>query len=186
MKAQSCTHVRITGHRCGSPALRGQPYCYFHDRLLNRRPEPPGDTQLHPIALIESEESVQAALMQVIDALMKDTIDTRRASLIIKALYIASLTARRARFDANPEDMVISCGADTPVRHEDAYIGTDTLLGRPAQPGLLAPQESQLLTAREAERLEEMQAMDRWATAVRDGNLAEINKCLEEMSGNSP
>jgi hypothetical protein len=29
MKARLCTHVKITGHRCGSPALRGQPHCYF-------------------------------------------------------------------------------------------------------------------------------------------------------------
>ena len=170
MKALACTHVKITGHRCGSPALRGQPYCYFHDRLLNRQPAQPGDTQLHPIALIESEESVQAALMQVIDALLKDTIETRRASLIIKALYIASLNARRARFDANPEDMIIAtprCGAGALARES-------------GQQGSAAPL---LLTAREAQQLEEMQAMDRWATAVGNGDLAEIDNSLADMNG---
>ena len=39
-----------------------------------------------------------------------------------------------------------------------------------------------LLTAREAQPLEEMQAMDRWATAVGNGDLAEIdNPCRYEQ-----
>ena len=25
-----CEHVKVNGTQCGSPALRDQPYCYFH------------------------------------------------------------------------------------------------------------------------------------------------------------
>lgn len=39
-----CRHIRANGTRCNSPALRGQPLCYFHhrDRLRypNRRQQP--------------------------------------------------------------------------------------------------------------------------------------------------
>jgi hypothetical protein len=73
MKARLCTHVKITGHRCGSPALRGQPHCYFHHQILSSRQPQADDSQLHSIALIENEEAVQVALMQVIDALLKNT-----------------------------------------------------------------------------------------------------------------
>lgn len=30
MKLAICEHVKLRGGRCGSPALRGQHYCYFH------------------------------------------------------------------------------------------------------------------------------------------------------------
>ena len=31
-----CRHIKTSGGKCGSPALRGQPYCYFHSRLKER------------------------------------------------------------------------------------------------------------------------------------------------------
>src|SRR6266700_2168376 len=31
---KSCTHIKVTGVRCGSPALRGEQFCYFHQRML--------------------------------------------------------------------------------------------------------------------------------------------------------
>jgi hypothetical protein len=70
----TCTHIKVTGVRCGSPALRGEQFCYFHqnaDRGVRR----PKQSRLHPIALIEDEESIQYALMEVINALMRNTID---------------------------------------------------------------------------------------------------------------
>jgi hypothetical protein len=33
-----CRHIRTTGHRCGSPALRNEDFCYFHH--TTRRPAP--------------------------------------------------------------------------------------------------------------------------------------------------
>ena len=27
-----CRHVHTNGNRCGSPALRAQNFCYYHDR----------------------------------------------------------------------------------------------------------------------------------------------------------
>src|SRR5580704_4442580 len=31
---KNCTHIKVTGVRCGSPALRGEQFCYFHQRML--------------------------------------------------------------------------------------------------------------------------------------------------------
>jgi hypothetical protein len=33
--APRCQHIRMNGRRCGSPALRGENYCYFHDTINN-------------------------------------------------------------------------------------------------------------------------------------------------------
>ena len=100
-----CTHIKVTGVRCGSPALRGEQFCYFHQRMMRGVPTPP-NARVLPIALLESEESIQASLMEVINALARNTIDLRRAELILRALYIAVKNARRVRFNANDGDMV--------------------------------------------------------------------------------
>ncbi|HKH98582.1 MAG TPA: hypothetical protein VJ999_05690 [Candidatus Sulfotelmatobacter sp.] len=100
-----CTHIKVTGIRCGSPALRGEQFCYFHQRMMRGVRTPP-DARLHPIALIESEEAIQASLMEVINALARNTIDLRRAQLILRALNIAVRNARRVRFETDSDSMV--------------------------------------------------------------------------------
>ncbi len=93
----SCTHIKVTGVRCDSPALRGEQFCYFHQNA-HRGVRRPKQSRLHPIALIEDEESIQYALMEVINALMRNTIDLKRAALIIRALHIAVKNAARVKF----------------------------------------------------------------------------------------
>jgi len=66
----------------------------------------PPKARLHPIALIEDEESIQAALMEVINALACNTIDLHRGALILRALHIAVKNARRVRFQCNQSRMV--------------------------------------------------------------------------------
>src|ERR1035437_6850516 len=94
---KSCTHIKVTGVRCGSPALRGEQFCYFHQRMMRGVQTPP-NARLHAVALIEDEEAIQASLMEVINALARNTIDLHRAQLILRALSIAVRTARRVRF----------------------------------------------------------------------------------------
>src|SRR3984885_13405156 len=101
---RTCTHIKVTGVRCDSPALRGEQFCYFHQRMIRGVRTPPR-SRLHPIAQLESEEAIQASLMEVINALIRDTIDTKRAELIIRALHIAVKNAHRARFN-NTFDVV--------------------------------------------------------------------------------
>jgi hypothetical protein len=93
----TCTHIKVTGARCGSPALKGEQFCYFHQNAIRsvRRPK---QSRLHRIALIEDEESIQYALMEIINALMKNTIDLKRATLILRALHIAVKNASRVKF----------------------------------------------------------------------------------------
>ena len=93
----TCTHIKVTGVRCGSPTLRGEQFCYFHQHAHRGVRKPP-QSRLHPIAIIEDEESIQASLMEVINALMRDTIDVKRAALILRALHIAVKNASRVMF----------------------------------------------------------------------------------------
>lgn len=102
---KNCTHIKVTGVRCGSPALRGEQFCYFHQRMM-RGVQIPSNARIHPVALIENEEAIQASLMEVINALARNTIDLKRADLILKALHIAVKNARRVRFSLEKDEMV--------------------------------------------------------------------------------
>jgi len=73
--------------------------------MLRGVPTPPG-ARLHPVALIENEEAIQAFLMEVINAIARNTIDLRRADLILKALHIAVKNSRRVQFDYRASTMV--------------------------------------------------------------------------------
>ena len=100
-----CTHIHVTGHRCGSPALKHQYFCYFHTRMI-KGVQTRVDSQIHPIALIENAEAIQAAIMHMIDAVLKGTIDNKRASIVLKALYIAVRNSRNVYFAIRQDDMV--------------------------------------------------------------------------------
>ena len=100
-----CTHIKVRGVQCGSPAVRGEQFCYFHQRMFRGVPTPPG-SRLHPVALLESDEAIQASIMEVVNALARNTIDLKRADLILKALWIAVKNSRRSRFDIWANRMV--------------------------------------------------------------------------------
>jgi len=102
---KSCTHIKVTGIPCGSPPLRGEQFCYFHQHTHRGVRNPP-QSRLHPIAIFEDEESIQTSLMEVVNALMRNTIDLKRAELILRALHIAVKNARRVKFAASAASMV--------------------------------------------------------------------------------
>jgi hypothetical protein len=103
--SKTCTHIKISGVRCGSPALRAHEFCYYHQRM-HRGVRTPPQARLHPIALIEDRESIQVALMEVLNGLMRNTIELKRAALMLRALHIAVKNAGHKDFAAKPSQMV--------------------------------------------------------------------------------
>ena len=98
---KNCTHIKVTGVRCGSPALRGEQFCYFHQRMLRTVKGP--DSRVHHAALLEDEESIQASLIEVVNALLRGTIEIKRAELVLRALNTAVRNIRRVRFGRNAD-----------------------------------------------------------------------------------
>jgi hypothetical protein len=101
---KSCTHIKVTGVRCGSPPLRGEQFCYFHQRMLRTVKDPA--SRIHHHALLEDEESIQASLMEVVNSLLRGTIELKRAELILRALNTAVRNIRRVKFGVNKSEMV--------------------------------------------------------------------------------
>jgi hypothetical protein len=102
---RSCTHIKVNGVRCGSPSLHAEIFCYFHQRMFRGVNTPP-KSRLHPIALIENDEAIQASLMEIINALIRNTIDYRRAQLVLRALHVAVKNSPRVHFDVHAREMI--------------------------------------------------------------------------------
>jgi hypothetical protein len=100
-----CTHIKVNGIRCGSPSLRQEVFCYFHQRMIRGVRTPP-KSRLHPMANFEDTQAIQLSLMEVANALVRNHIDVPRARLILRALSIAARNATKARFDCWQSDMV--------------------------------------------------------------------------------
>jgi hypothetical protein len=73
---------------------------------MHRGVRTPPQARLHPIALIEDRESIQFALMEVMNALLRNTIDLKRATLLLRALQIAVKNAGRSGFNTRASSMV--------------------------------------------------------------------------------
>lgn len=79
-----CSHLRVTGERCGSPAMKGKDRCYYHRILAERQPK---QIFLPPL---EDGNSIQIVLNQLIEDILFGRIDLKVAALTLRALSIAS------------------------------------------------------------------------------------------------
>lgn len=128
----------------GHPALRGERFCYFHQRMLRTVKGP--DSRLHPVALLGNEEAVQASIMEVVNGLIRGSIELRRAELILRALNAAVRNARRVQFGIHSRDMVKQVPEyDDQPSAETTHGGTDAFVrpGGPDVPGRGDPSPKQ-------------------------------------------
>jgi hypothetical protein len=101
---RTCTHIKVNGVPCGSPALRGEQFCYFHQRLFHGVRVP--NSRLLHTALLENEEAIQVSIMQLVNELLTGSIELKRAEIVLRALNTAVRNARHVRFGLWPDDMV--------------------------------------------------------------------------------
>ena len=104
-----CEHVKANGHFCGSPAMRGRNYCFFHiidiGRRLRAERYAAHGLQAPPIELplLEDAASIQLALTQVTEALLKGTLDHKTAGLVLYSLQTASCNLRTMQKEAEAD-----------------------------------------------------------------------------------
>ena len=91
--ARRCHHLGPEDRRCGSPALRGERFCYYHhetrrpsSNLRHRRAR----QATFPLAAPNSRAELQQALGTVMIRIAANEIDLRRAGLLLYALQIAN------------------------------------------------------------------------------------------------
>jgi hypothetical protein len=103
-KPYQCRHLFADGHRCGSRAMRKEAFCYYHH--TTRKPAPralhgnvPHETPAQAtfdLPFPEDRTSIQLAIGEIIRRLATNSLDTKRAGLLLYALQIASLNLPKA------------------------------------------------------------------------------------------
>src|SRR5215469_12249148 len=84
-----CTHIFEGGHRCASPALQREAFCYYHHptRAPVRNPtRRRSRRQSFDLPLPSAKSNSQHAVYEVIRRLAANQISTRQAGLILNAL----------------------------------------------------------------------------------------------------
>jgi hypothetical protein len=79
---KQCQHINVDGTRCGSPAIKGAPGCYFHVDSVRRIGQ-------FVLPRLEDPNSVQFSIMEVMRALLDKRIDRPTANTLLYALQIA-------------------------------------------------------------------------------------------------
>jgi hypothetical protein len=105
-----CQHVKMNGTQCGSPALRRRRHCFFHDRIRRERAKIAADTSSprgFDLPLLEDANSVQIALMKVIQMLGSGRLDHKTAGLMLYALQTASINLRNTTFEVDEATNVV-------------------------------------------------------------------------------
>jgi hypothetical protein len=92
---RNCEYLKPNGEFCGSPALRGRDYCHWHliciaRRLRAEKQEATQDRTPLELPPLEDANSVQLAVMMVIDAMLRQRIGPRMSGQLLYALQIAS------------------------------------------------------------------------------------------------
>ncbi len=106
-----CQHVKTNGTQCGSPALRRRRHCFFHDRVQRERARIAANRSMlrrFDLPLLEDANSVQMALMKVIQMLGSGEMDHKTAGLMLYGLQTASVNLRNTEFEVEDvTDVVI-------------------------------------------------------------------------------
>ncbi len=68
-----------------------------HQRMIRTVKGP--DSRIHHVALLENAEAIQASIMEVVNGLIRGTIELKRGELVLRALNTAVRNARRAQFE---------------------------------------------------------------------------------------
>jgi hypothetical protein len=88
-----CEHIKDNGVRCGSPAVSGEHYCYFHSRA--RREVMCAANPFYNLPVLDNEQSLQVAIMELMRGLLNGDISDRKAAVMLSAIKAAGSILRQ-------------------------------------------------------------------------------------------
>jgi len=83
-----CEHIKDDGHRCGTPAIRGRHFCYYHSRA--HAPGPRIGQRGYRAPLLETIESLNILIMQTNEALGSGRITDKVAGKLLYSVQLAT------------------------------------------------------------------------------------------------
>jgi len=90
-EAPRCEHIKTNGQRCGSPAIKDTPLCYFHGEARKQR-ESEAAAKAADLPVLEDMHSLQLAVMRVCGLLASKAIEEKTARVLFDGLRLAQKT----------------------------------------------------------------------------------------------
>ena len=109
-----CEHIMDNGVRCGGAALRGQPFCRFPVRLTEPGVSPGEDG--YQLPLLETEQSVQIALQQMMTALLSGKLSERKAGVMLSGIKTAAALIKQAQASSPKQDLLHEIASELHTR----------------------------------------------------------------------
>jgi hypothetical protein len=110
--AARCQHIKVSGTRCGSPALRNKNFCFYHQQNRPWPVECYADdkyaTGTITLPYFEDAHSIQNVIRQVVQMVMQKRIERKTASLLLYALQIASSNLKRMELEKPQPEQVVT------------------------------------------------------------------------------
>src|ERR1700687_3451097 len=104
-KQYQCRHIFTDGHRCASPCLRREEFCYYHHTtrkpVINPR-QRRSRRGTSTLPLPDARSAIQSSIGEVLQRIASNDIDPRRAGLLLYGLQIASLNLPKPEREAAP------------------------------------------------------------------------------------
>ena len=127
-KQYQCRHIFTDGHRCASPCLRQEEFCYYHHTtrkpITNPQQRRSRRSTFH-LPLPEDRSAIQASIGEVLQRIAANDIDPRRAGLLLYGLQIASLNLPKPQ----PAKITASHAESQTISQTVEEIITDPELG---------------------------------------------------------
>lgn len=104
-----CQHIKVDGVQCGSPALRNERRCYFHERWnrVDTGKDPYRALGSGVLPALEDANSIQLALAEVMRLAIMGHIEYKVFALLIRALRIAAANVKQLSPIPQPTHIVI-------------------------------------------------------------------------------
>src|SRR6202158_3513861 len=103
-KQYQCRHIFTDGHRCASPCLRREEFCYYHHTtrkpVINPR-QRRSRRGTSTLPLPDARSAIQSSIGEVLQRIASNDIDPRRAGLLLYGLQIASLNLPKPAINHN-------------------------------------------------------------------------------------
>ena len=94
-EAPRCQHIKTDGIPCGSPALRGEAFCYNH-RLIHH-PDHPLGVPGYKLPPLECQDDIQLAMRDAIQSFLDKRLTPADARLVIYGISVVAPYACRLR-----------------------------------------------------------------------------------------
>ena len=126
-----CSHIKGDGIRCGTPALHGRQFCYFHQRA--HHPGARLATRRYRAPIPDSVASLQIAMAHAMQALMSGDLTPKQANSIMYGINLSTNLLRLSKpLSESERQQVVT----------DIPEAMEVVLVEPSDPGVEAPNQS--------------------------------------------